>query len=180
MDNTNPHCCRDQELAAIVGLCYPTKDSHVSACWPLSETEGERQQWITVLSPYKMNRCYPVQVLTSCPFEMSLSHIEAGFSLPPFETCGLCSCQVVCQCCKESDSSSAVEKLMSGVEEGLISEGALLRLVRTVQQKAPSSFPMTLVSLLDELEKNTQEPDGHQTEGKTGRDHLVWKYWFNC
>lgn len=59
---------------------------------------------------------------------------------------------------------------MSGVEEGLISEGALLRLVRTIQQKAPSSFPMTLVSLLDELEKNTQEPDGHQTEGKTGCD----------
>ncbi|XP_044068624.1 zinc finger and BTB domain-containing protein 40 isoform X2 [Siniperca chuatsi] len=71
--------------------------------------------------------------------------------------------QVVCQCCDEADPSSALEKLMSRMKEGQFSEGALLRLLRTVQQKAPSSFPTPLLSLVEEVEGNTQEPEGNQT-----------------
>uniref|UniRef100_A0A8C4HKL2 Zinc finger and BTB domain containing 40 n=1 Tax=Dicentrarchus labrax TaxID=13489 RepID=A0A8C4HKL2_DICLA len=54
-----------------------------------------------------------------------------------------CSCQVVCQCCEEADPSSALEKLVSRVKEGQLIEGALRRLLQTVQHNAPSSFPNT-------------------------------------
>lgn len=82
-----------------------------------------------------------------------------------------CSCQVVYQCCEEGDPSSTLETLMSRVKEGQLSEGGLLRLLRTVQQKAPSSFPPPLRSLLEEVEGNTQEPQGNQTGGK--EEHFV-------
>lgn len=77
-----------------------------------------------------------------------------------------CSCQVVCECCEEADPSSALEKLMSRVKEGQLSEGALLRLLRTAQQKAPSSFPTPLLSLVEEVEGSTQEPEENPTGGK--------------
>lgn len=73
----------------------------------------------------------------------------------------------MCECCKEADSSSSIEKLMSRVKEKLISEETLLRLLRTVQQKAPTCFPTPLLSLLEEVEQDTQEPDGSQTGDKT-------------
>lgn len=60
---------------------------------------------------------------------------------------------------------------MSRVKEGQLSEGALLRLLRTVQQEAPSSFPTPLLSLLEEVEGNTQEPGGNHTGGK--EEHFV-------
>lgn len=82
-----------------------------------------------------------------------------------------CSRQVVCQCCEEADPSSALEKLMSRVKEGRLSDGALVRLLRTVQQKAPSSFPTPLLSLLEEEEGNTQGPEGNQSAGKD--EHIV-------
>ncbi|XP_029288483.1 zinc finger and BTB domain-containing protein 40 isoform X2 [Cottoperca gobio] len=71
--------------------------------------------------------------------------------------------QVVCECCEEADPRSVLEKLMSRVKEGQLSEGALLRLLRTLHHKAPSSFPTPLLSLLEEAEKNTEEPDANQT-----------------
>lgn len=55
---------------------------------------------------------------------------------------------------------------MSRVKEGQFGEEALLRLLWTVQQKAPSSFPPQLRSLLEELEVAEQEPQGNQTGGK--------------
>uniref|UniRef100_A0A3P8UF24 Zinc finger and BTB domain containing 40 n=1 Tax=Amphiprion percula TaxID=161767 RepID=A0A3P8UF24_AMPPE len=67
--------------------------------------------------------------------------------------------EVVLQCCKEADPSKVLEKLMSKVKDRLISEGALLKLFRTVEQKALSSFPSPLLSLLEEVERNTQQPD---------------------
>ncbi|KAM8757821.1 zinc finger and BTB domain-containing protein 40 isoform 2-T4 [Acanthopagrus schlegelii] len=72
--------------------------------------------------------------------------------------------QVVCHCCEEADPSSALEELMTRVREEQLGEGALLRLLRTVQQKSPSSFPTPLLALLKEEERNTQEPEGNQTE----------------
>ncbi|XP_008302925.1 zinc finger and BTB domain-containing protein 40 [Stegastes partitus] len=70
--------------------------------------------------------------------------------------------QVVFQCCEEADPSTVLEKLMSRVKDRRISEGALLRLLRTVQQKTTSNFPSPLLSLLEEVEKNTQQPDESQ------------------
>ncbi|XP_028261822.1 zinc finger and BTB domain-containing protein 40 [Parambassis ranga] len=66
--------------------------------------------------------------------------------------------QIVCQCCEEADPSSALEKLMSRVKEGLISEAALPKLLWTLQQKTSSSFPEPLLSLLEETERNTKQP----------------------
>lgn len=60
---------------------------------------------------------------------------------------------------------------MTRVREEQLGEGALLRLLRTVQQKSPSSFPTPLLALLKEEEGNTQEPEGNQTEGKV--EHSV-------
>lgn len=68
--------------------------------------------------------------------------------------------QIVCQCCEEADPSSALEKLMSRVKEGLISEAALPKLLRTLQQKTSSSFPEPLLSLLEETERNTKQQPG--------------------
>ncbi|XP_040890162.1 zinc finger and BTB domain-containing protein 40 [Toxotes jaculatrix] len=67
--------------------------------------------------------------------------------------------QVVCQCCEEADPSSAVEKLMSRVKAGQLSEGDLFRLLRTVHQETSSSFPPSLASLLEEVERNSQTRD---------------------
>ncbi|XP_061689149.1 zinc finger and BTB domain-containing protein 40 isoform X3 [Syngnathoides biaculeatus] len=72
--------------------------------------------------------------------------------------------QLVCKCCEEAEPSTVVSKLLGKVEKGLFSEQTLLTLLRTVQQRAPSSFPVLLLSQLEEL-KNMQEPDGYQTGG---------------
>ncbi|XP_049589118.1 LOW QUALITY PROTEIN: zinc finger and BTB domain-containing protein 40-like [Syngnathus scovelli] len=71
--------------------------------------------------------------------------------------------QLVCECCKEADPRSVVTKLLGEVEKGLVSEQSLLSLLRSAQREAPSSFPASLLSQLEEMD-NTQEPDGHQTE----------------
>lgn len=62
---------------------------------------------------------------------------------------------------------------MSRVKEGQLSEGVLFRLLQTVQHKASSSFPPSLVSLLEEVERNTQEPNIGQTKGKEVLKHFV-------
>ena len=80
----------------------------------------------------------------------------------------LCPCQVVCECCEEADPSSVLEKLLSRVKEGQLSEEAIVSLLRTVRQKAPSSFPTPLLSLLGEADRDTPEPHGNQTAGKEG------------
>ncbi|XP_072239072.1 zinc finger and BTB domain-containing protein 40 isoform X2 [Leuresthes tenuis] len=72
--------------------------------------------------------------------------------------------QAVCQCCEEVDLSSVPEKLMNRARDGVISEGGLLQLLRAIKQKAPSCFPTPLLSLLEDVEGNTQRPDGHHTE----------------
>ncbi|XP_069559355.1 zinc finger and BTB domain-containing protein 40 [Brachyistius frenatus] len=71
--------------------------------------------------------------------------------------------QVVCECCEEADPSAVMEKLLNRVKEGRLSEAALLKLLRAVQQKDSSSFPAALLSLLEEVEKNAEQPDGKQT-----------------
>ncbi|KAM3878078.1 zinc finger and BTB domain-containing protein 40 [Diretmus argenteus] len=58
--------------------------------------------------------------------------------------------QVVCQCCEEAEPGPAVERLISSVREGNLSEDGLLTLLHAVQQKAPSSFLPRLLSLLEE------------------------------
>uniref|UniRef100_A0A7N8XB43 Zinc finger and BTB domain containing 40 n=1 Tax=Mastacembelus armatus TaxID=205130 RepID=A0A7N8XB43_9TELE len=77
-----------------------------------------------------------------------------------------CFLQVVCESCKEADPSSALKRLMSRVKEGHLSEGALFKLLRTVQEKADASFPPSLYTLLEEVEKNTQELHRDEPKGK--------------
>ncbi|XP_061544025.1 zinc finger and BTB domain-containing protein 40 [Phycodurus eques] len=78
--------------------------------------------------------------------------------------------QLVCKCCEEADPSTVVSKLLGKVEKGLFSEQTLLRLLRTVQQRA-TSFPVLLLSQLEELEKNMEEPDGHQTGADSDQEN---------
>ncbi|XP_075996347.1 zinc finger and BTB domain-containing protein 40 [Genypterus blacodes] len=66
--------------------------------------------------------------------------------------------QVVRQCCEDEDVSSALVKLLSRVQRGELSQVAFLHLLRTAQQKDPSSFSKPLMDLLDQLETLTQEP----------------------
>ncbi|XP_074505126.1 zinc finger and BTB domain-containing protein 40 isoform X1 [Sebastes fasciatus] len=99
-----------------------------------------------------------VELLTNMSSVLELLSQAAQTSLDEQER------EVVCQCCEEEvDPGSALEKLLSSVKEGQLSEGALLRLLRSVQHKDPSSFPAPLLSLLEEVERNTQEPEGNQT-----------------
>lgn len=80
------------------------------------------------------------------------------------------SCQVVAQCCEEeedeeeADPRLALERLVSRVKEGQLSEGAVLRLFRALQHKA--AIPSPLLALVEEVERNSQRPDGNQTGGK--------------
>ncbi|XP_030585289.1 zinc finger and BTB domain-containing protein 40 isoform X1 [Archocentrus centrarchus] len=78
--------------------------------------------------------------------------------------------QVVCQCCEEADPSPVLEKLMSKVKEGQISQEGLIKLLRTVKQKASSFFPTQLLSLLEEGENNIQQRDGNQTGVDSGQN----------
>ncbi|KAM9362137.1 zinc finger and BTB domain-containing protein 40 [Symphorus nematophorus] len=99
-----------------------------------------------------------VELLSSVSSVLELLRQAAQSSLEEEER------QVVCECCEEADPSSALEKLLSRVKEGQLSETAVLRLLRTVQQEAPSSFPTALLPLLEEEEENMQEePEGDQT-----------------
>ncbi|XP_018517266.1 zinc finger and BTB domain-containing protein 40 isoform X1 [Lates calcarifer] len=98
-----------------------------------------------------------VELLTNISSVLELLSQAAQSSLDEQER------QVVCQCCEEADPSSALEKLMGRVREGQLSKRVLFKLLRTVQQEASSSFPPSLVSLLEEEEGNTEEPKGGQT-----------------
>uniref|UniRef100_A0A3P9H0A3 Zinc finger and BTB domain containing 40 n=1 Tax=Oryzias latipes TaxID=8090 RepID=A0A3P9H0A3_ORYLA len=60
--------------------------------------------------------------------------------------------EVVCCCCGDADPASALEKLMSRVKDGGITEGGLLQLLRAVEEKAPSSFSSSLLPLLEGVE----------------------------
>uniref|UniRef100_A0A3Q1HAD0 Zinc finger and BTB domain containing 40 n=1 Tax=Anabas testudineus TaxID=64144 RepID=A0A3Q1HAD0_ANATE len=71
----------------------------------------------------------------------------------------------------DADPSSALEKLMSRAKEGQLNERALFKLLRAVQQKASSSFPPSLVSLLEEVEENAHESNSDQTGGED--EHCV-------
>nr|XP_057934902.1 zinc finger and BTB domain-containing protein 40 [Doryrhamphus excisus]XP_057934903.1 zinc finger and BTB domain-containing protein 40 [Doryrhamphus excisus] len=73
--------------------------------------------------------------------------------------------QVVTTCCEDSDPNSAVKKLKSQVEKGLVGEEALLKLLRCVRQNAPSSFPAPLLSRLEDLDKVTEEEPGGGQNG---------------
>ncbi|XP_047437894.1 zinc finger and BTB domain-containing protein 40 [Mugil cephalus] len=80
--------------------------------------------------------------------------------------------EVVRQCCEEGDPSSVSKRLSSAVNQGLIGDVALLKLLRASQQNSPSpSFlPTSLLSLLEQLEENAQLLDGNQTGGDSERE----------
>ncbi|XP_041835830.1 zinc finger and BTB domain-containing protein 40 isoform X2 [Melanotaenia boesemani] len=75
--------------------------------------------------------------------------------------------EVVCECCKEADPSSALEKLMSRARDGVIHERVLLQLLRTMQQRSPACFPPPLLPLLDDTEKNTSQPAEDHLEAES-------------
>lgn len=67
------------------------------------------------------------------------------------------------------DSRCVLEKLTSRVREGQLGQAAFLRLLRSVQQTVPSSFPTELSSLLEEVREEAQpagaaEPPSHVSE----------------
>ncbi|KAM3622229.1 uncharacterized protein V6R79_022168 [Siganus canaliculatus] len=98
-----------------------------------------------------------VELLTSMSSVLELLSQAAQNSVDTQEK------QVLLQCCEEADPSSAVEKLVMAVKEGQLSEEALLKLLRTVQQNASSSFPSELLSLLEEAEQDAQDTVENQT-----------------
>ncbi|KAL6111271.1 zbtb40 [Pungitius sinensis] len=99
-----------------------------------------------------------VELLSSMPSALELLSQAAQTNVDEQER------QVVSQCCEEAgaDPRSALEMLLSRVKEGQLSEGALLGLLRAIQHKTPSSFPSSLVLLLEEVERNSQQPEGSQ------------------
>ncbi|CAJ1051841.1 zinc finger and BTB domain-containing protein 40 isoform X2 [Xyrichtys novacula] len=99
-----------------------------------------------------------VELLTNLPSVLELLSQAAQSNLEETES------QVVCECCKEAEPALALEKLMSRVTEGQLSERSLIRLLRSVQQKA-ASFPTELLSLLEQAERTTGDGEGNQSEG---------------
>uniref|UniRef100_A0A1A7XF37 Zinc finger and BTB domain containing 40 n=1 Tax=Iconisemion striatum TaxID=60296 RepID=A0A1A7XF37_9TELE len=68
--------------------------------------------------------------------------------------------QVLSRCCEEGDPSSALEKLMSRLRDGAISEPRLIQLLQAVQQKTLSSFPTLLLPLLQDTKGNAPQSEG--------------------
>lgn len=66
----------------------------------------------------------------------------------------------MCECCEDTDPSSVLEKLRRKVRNGVISEGVLLKLLQALKQKAPSSFPALLLSLLEDVDRNPPQAEG--------------------
>ncbi|XP_057700977.1 zinc finger and BTB domain-containing protein 40 isoform X1 [Corythoichthys intestinalis] len=95
--------------------------------------------------------------LTSVPDVVQLLKQSAHSALDEQER------ELVYNCCK-ADPSSIVRKLLNQVEKGLVSEQALMKLLHTVQQSAPSNA-VSQPSQLEALEKDTQALDGQQTGG---------------
>ncbi|XP_054641857.1 zinc finger and BTB domain-containing protein 40 isoform X2 [Dunckerocampus dactyliophorus] len=142
-------------------------------CQDLSETSGPEQSQATESVAPEENVATAKETTKAAPalLERSSQLMELLADMPDVvqllsgaaHSClGEQERQVVRECCEDSDPSSAVKKLMSEVEKGLVSGQALLKLLRSVQQKAPSPFPVPLLSQLEDLEKATQEPGGGQ------------------
>ncbi|XP_074545352.1 zinc finger and BTB domain-containing protein 40 isoform X2 [Halichoeres trimaculatus] len=83
--------------------------------------------------------------------------------------------QVVCECCEESEPGSALEKLMSRVKGGRLSERSLIRLLRSVQQKASSSFPTELLPVLEEAEGTSEDVEENQSGDPEKQNHTKSK-----
>uniref|UniRef100_UPI003AACE0C4 zinc finger and BTB domain-containing protein 40 n=1 Tax=Centroberyx gerrardi TaxID=166262 RepID=UPI003AACE0C4 len=98
-----------------------------------------------------------MELLSNVPSVLELLSQAAHTSLGEQER------QVVCQCCEQADPGPAMERLISRMGEGVLSEAGVLTLLHTVQQKAPSSFPPRLLLLLEEVERQTQQGDGWET-----------------
>lgn len=76
------------------------------------------------------------------------------------------------QCCDREDPSSALENLIGRVKDGQLGEGVLFKLLQTVQRKAGSSFPPSLIPLLNVVEENTHEPNSDETKGEKVCPHV--------
>lgn len=87
-----------------------------------------------------------VELLSNMPSVLELLSQAAQGGLAEQER------QLVCECCEEADPYPALEKLLSLVREEQLSEAALLTLLLTLQQQAPSSFPSPLLPLLEEAQ----------------------------
>ncbi|XP_029006727.1 zinc finger and BTB domain-containing protein 40 [Betta splendens] len=98
-----------------------------------------------------------VELLSNMPSVLELLSQAAQSSLDEEQS------QVVIHCCNKADPSSALESLISRVKEGKVSEGALCKLLQTVQNNAFSTFPPSLVPLLKDKE-NTQTPISDETK----------------
>ncbi|XP_038551698.1 zinc finger and BTB domain-containing protein 40 isoform X1 [Micropterus salmoides] len=167
-DTEEPACKRAcVELSESSGSdCTPSVTEPEEATTAESVVEGNKTAAKVSNGPaIGLHSSQLVELLSNMSSVLELLSQAAQSSLDEQER------QVVCQCCEEADPSSALEKLMSRVKEGQLSEGGLLRLLRTVQQKAPSSFPTPLLSLVEETEGNTQEPEGNQTGVDSGKQN---------
>ncbi|KAI4827243.1 hypothetical protein KUCAC02_030653 [Chaenocephalus aceratus] len=87
-----------------------------------------------------------VELLSNMPSVLELLSQAAQGGLAEQER------QLVCECCEEADPYPALEKLLGLVREEQLGEAALLTLLLTLQQQAPSSFPSPLLPLLEEAQ----------------------------
>ncbi|XP_051931052.1 zinc finger and BTB domain-containing protein 40 isoform X1 [Hippocampus zosterae] len=160
-DNSEAHRCEDpNEIGkepSCKRVCPEFSESPV-----LEEDEAtdsvveEDGRTATKITPTWLERSSQlIEKLASVPDIVQLLSQSAHSSLDEKDR------QLVCKCCQEDDPPSVVSQLWHQVEKGLVSEQAVLKLLRTVQQGAPSFFPMSWLSHLETLE-NTQEPDEPQ------------------
>ncbi|XP_022062098.2 zinc finger and BTB domain-containing protein 40 isoform X1 [Acanthochromis polyacanthus] len=157
---TKEHCKSegdDTKEPACKRPCVELSDSSGSEEAKRSESAAEENSLQAVelsREPALLKRSSElVELLTTVSSVVELLSQAAKCSLDEQER------EVVLQCCEEAHPSKVLEKLMSKVKDRLISEGAILKLLRTVEQKTLSSFPSPLLSLLEEVERNTQQAD---------------------
>ncbi|KAM6927803.1 zinc finger and BTB domain-containing protein 40 [Xenentodon cancila] len=138
--------CDSSEPQESKSLESGVKENNASAVEPLSGPADLLQRSSQL-----------VELLRNIPSILELLNQAAQSSLEHGDR------QVVCRCCEEVDPNSALEKLMSRLRDGAITEQALLQLLRSIQKKAPTSFCTPLSSLLGDLVESSQ-PDDDQPE----------------
>lgn len=67
---------------------------------------------------------------------------------------------MVSQCYKDTDPGSVLDKLIGRLRNGGISERSFLQLLWAIQKKAPLTFPVQLLSLLEDLDERTLQAEG--------------------
>ncbi|XP_036007348.1 zinc finger and BTB domain-containing protein 40 isoform X1 [Fundulus heteroclitus] len=149
-DPEEPVCKRSrEELSDTLGPVKAKTSGSAAEENRTSRAEGSRGPAAQLLQ----HSSQMVELLSNMPSFLELLSQAAHTSLNEQDR------QVVTQCYEDTDPFSVLEKLIGRLRNGRISEGSFLHLLWKIQKKALLSFPAPLLSLLEDLDRNTLQSE---------------------